>query len=113
MEKDRDRTYLGSVLEEIWKTSEDFDMCRYQFIPRSGNTVAHCLAQLAHLEPNSTWKDNVPPSLLFVDEPQTTHASCLNITIFFFCDDFKHSLCLTYTNKIFLHYVQFFFSDRL
>lgn len=45
IEKDIDISYLGSVLEEIWKISEKFDMCSFRFIPRSGNRVAHCLAQ--------------------------------------------------------------------
>lgn len=55
LKSDDDRTYLGSILSEIWMASGWFDTCTYHFIPRIGNQVAHGLAHLAHSKPNNIW----------------------------------------------------------
>lgn len=55
-----DRTYEGSILDEIWKLSDQFEICRFSFTRRTGNQVANSLAKLAHDKPNNVWWEDVP-----------------------------------------------------
>lgn len=65
-----DRSYFGDIIQEIRKEQSNFDTCIFNFTPRSGNKVAHQLAQLAHTEPNMVWMEEVleaTTSLYFQD----------------------------------------------
>jgi hypothetical protein len=56
----RNRSYLGSVIQEIWSTQSYFDTCNFAFTHRTGNKVADSLAHLAHEKPNLIWIEEVP-----------------------------------------------------
>ena len=56
----QDRFYPGLMVQEILKTKLAFDKYLFSFIPRTGNKVAHHLAQLAHSDPNMIWMEEVP-----------------------------------------------------
>jgi hypothetical protein len=58
-----DRSYLGSVIQEIQKIKPCFDTCLFRFTHRDSNLVGHKLAQLAHTDPNKVWIEEVPPLL--------------------------------------------------
>jgi len=55
-----DRTYMGSIVSEIWTLIGQFVNCRFCFTHRQGNQVAHAMAQFAHSEPNKVWRESVP-----------------------------------------------------
>lgn len=54
------RSYLGSIIQEIWSIKSYFDTCNFAFTHRSGNKVADSLAHLAHDKLNLVWIEEVP-----------------------------------------------------
>jgi hypothetical protein len=62
-QKKEDRTYLGSIIQEIWSLIGQFNCCRFHFIHRTGNSVAHGLAHMAHEKPNNIWWESVPDQI--------------------------------------------------
>lgn len=58
-----DRSYLGETIKGIQKIQSGFDMCSFKFIHRDSNIVAHMLAQLALIDPNKVWLEEVPPPI--------------------------------------------------
>jgi len=58
--ENRNRSYMGLIIREIISLMSHFDLCVFRRTHRLGNSVAHCLAQLAHSEPNRVWIEEVP-----------------------------------------------------
>lgn len=54
-ERIHNRSYLGYLIEEIRRQQCLFATCSFNFTHRSGNKVAHHMAQLAHEKPNEVW----------------------------------------------------------
>lgn len=59
-EKEEDRTYLGQIIGVIRQLQSHFDTRQFRHISRTCNKVAHCMAQLAHLNPDKVWIEEVP-----------------------------------------------------
>jgi hypothetical protein len=59
-ETQSNRSYLGSLIQEIWSIQSSFDICDFAFTHRSGNKIADSLAHLAHEKPNLVWIEEVP-----------------------------------------------------
>lgn len=55
------RSYLGSVIQEIQRTQSYFAKCNFQFTHRDNNLVGHKLAHLALSDPGKVWIEEVPP----------------------------------------------------
>jgi hypothetical protein len=53
------RSYLGSLIQSILSLLPFFNMYIFTHVKRSGNTLAHCLAQIATTGPNQVWLGNV------------------------------------------------------
>lgn len=60
------KTYLGSIIEEIQSLQRAFDICNFNFSHKSSNKVTHKLAQMAHSEQNHVWLEEVPNTILDV-----------------------------------------------
>jgi len=64
------RNYTGAIIDSILDLKVYFRQCMFSFVRRSGNKVAHFLAQLATTEPDKVWMEDVPSnahSLYFSD----------------------------------------------
>jgi hypothetical protein len=60
------RNYVGSFIRGIHCIKGYFRNCSFRHIGRKANQAAHCLALLAHDEPNRVWIEETPPQLVSV-----------------------------------------------
>jgi hypothetical protein len=58
------RSYAGNLVQGILCNRGRFRRISFQSISRKANKVAHCLAGLAHLEPNRVWIEEAHPSIV-------------------------------------------------
>jgi hypothetical protein len=59
-------TYVGNIDRGIICNKGLFRSCSFRQIGREANKAAHCLAILAHEEPNRVWIEITPPQLVSV-----------------------------------------------
>jgi ribonuclease HI len=57
------RSYLGYLIDEIRRQQCLFATCSFSFTHRSGNKIAHHMAQLGHEKPNEVWIEEVPVAI--------------------------------------------------
>jgi hypothetical protein len=60
------RSYVGNYVWGIHCNSHRFRAWSFNHISRNANKSAHCLAALAHLEPNRIWLEETPSSLVSI-----------------------------------------------
>jgi len=68
--KEDNRLYLGSIIDSILSLWSHFSQYIFSHIQRTGNALAHFLAQLATTDPDKVWMEDVPSdasSLYFSD----------------------------------------------
>lgn len=52
--------YLGYIVDSIISLRSNFSQCRFLHVRRSGNVLAHFLAQLVNTCPDKGWMEDVP-----------------------------------------------------
>jgi hypothetical protein len=57
------RLYIGNLIQGILCNRGRFRGISFRSIGREANKVAHCLAALAHQEPNRVWLEEAPPCI--------------------------------------------------
>jgi hypothetical protein len=60
------RSYVGNYVWRIHCNSHRFRAWSFNHISWNANKAAHCLAALAHLEPNRIWLEETPSSLVSI-----------------------------------------------
>jgi hypothetical protein len=58
------RSYLGNFVRGILGNKDRFSTISFSSISREANKVAHCLAALAHQEPNRIWFNETHPNIV-------------------------------------------------
>jgi hypothetical protein len=58
------RLYIGNLIQGILCNRGSFRGISYRSIGHEANKVAHCLASLAHQEPNKFWLEEAPPCII-------------------------------------------------
>jgi hypothetical protein len=58
------RSYVGNLVMGILCNMGRFRQISFRTISRKANKVAHCLAGLAHLEPNRVWIEEAHPNVV-------------------------------------------------
>jgi hypothetical protein len=58
------RLYIGNLIQGILCNRGSFRSISFRSIGREANKVAHCLATLAHQEPNRVWLEEAPPCII-------------------------------------------------
>jgi hypothetical protein len=65
-EENSPNSYLGNIVWGIKCVKHQFRSCLVRHINRQGNKAAHCMALLAHNEPNQIWIEDIPSQLVNV-----------------------------------------------
>jgi hypothetical protein len=60
------KSYLGNIVWGIRCIKSPFRSCYVRHINRQANSASHCMASLAHIEPNKVWIEETPPQLVNV-----------------------------------------------
>jgi hypothetical protein len=60
------RNYVGDFIRGIICNKGFFRSCTFRHIGRVANKAAHCLALMAHDEPNRVWIEETPTQLVSV-----------------------------------------------
>jgi hypothetical protein len=59
-------SYMGNIVWGINCIKRSFRSCIVRHITRQANKASHCMAQLAHSEPNKIWIEETPSQLVNV-----------------------------------------------